>query len=85
MAVAENERKMDMLKKENEECTESLHQIQIDSVDIAKQNPEIAVLDDEILSLNKELSVAQDDAKKCEIVSDQVYGWAKRVLEKMDG
>ena len=25
MAVAENERKMDMLKKENEECTEQLH------------------------------------------------------------
>lgn len=31
MAVADNERKIDLLKKEHEECNITLHQIQIDS------------------------------------------------------
>lgn len=86
VAVAENERKIDMLKKENEECNEQLHNILIDKEGIEKRKtaPEIEQLDLEISGLKKELDASKDRSQRVEIVTDQIYGWARKVLLKMD-
>ena len=62
VAVAENERKIDLLKKENEECNEQLHNILIDKEGVEKRKtaPEIELLDVEISGLKKELDASKD-------------------------
>ena len=72
VAVAENERKIDMLKKENEECNEQLHNILIDKEGIEKRKtaPEIEQLDLEISGLKKELDASKDRSQRVEIVTD---------------
>lgn len=85
--VADGERKIDNLKKENEELMNQLHELMIDkdgvTVEGKKQFPEIDELTTEISELNKEVEECKDRSQQIEIVQDQVYGWAQRVLLKM--
>lgn len=85
--VVESERKIDALKKENEELMNELHDVMIDRDGVAgegkKQFPEVEKLTNELSKLTKELEECKDRSQKVEIVSDQVYGWAQKVLQKM--
>lgn len=86
--VAEGERKIDALKKENEELMNELHDVMIDkdgvTVEGKKQFPEIDSLRSELNELTKEIEECKDRSQKVEIVTDQVYGWAQKVLQKMN-
>ena len=86
--VAESERKIDSLKKENEELMGELHDLMIDKdgvkVEDKKANPEIERLSTEISELSKEVEECKDRSQKVEIVTDQVYGWTQKVIQKMN-
>ncbi|CAI2364458.1 unnamed protein product [Moneuplotes crassus] len=85
--VAESERKIDSLKKENEELMNELNDLMIDKdgvkVEDKKQNPEIEQLSTQISELSKEVEECKDRSQKVEIVTDQVYGWSQKVIQKM--
>jgi len=85
--VAECERKIDSLKKENEELMNELHELMIDqdgvTVEGKKQFPEIDNLQNGLNDMNKEIEECKDRGQKIEIVTDQIYGWAQKVLQKM--
>lgn len=85
--VVESERKIDSLKKENEELMKELHDVMIDRDGIRgegkKQFPEVEKLTGQLTELNKELEECKDRSQKVEIISDQVYGWTQKVLQKM--
>jgi len=57
MAVSDNERKIDDLRKQNENWREKLHELQMQNEGETQKafSPEIAKLDSEILTLTKEL------------------------------
>jgi outer membrane murein-binding lipoprotein Lpp len=91
VAVSESERKIDKVKKDNEELRARLHELQIDSDanaqkdDKGQQGP----FDEEIVEMNKKLSdqkyhqgLLNEKFKKINIVNDQISGWAKRVYTK---
>ncbi len=86
--VAESERKIDSLKKENEELMGELHDLMIDEdgvkVEDKKDNPMIERLSTEISELSKEVEECKDRSQKVEIVTDQVYGWTQKVIQKMN-
>lgn len=89
MAVSDSERKIDQLKKNNEELRNRLHELQIDQSngDGAKQeaqqvDPQIYSLNEELTNVEKEFQTLQEKYKKVNIVNDQVSGWAKRVFQK---
>jgi hypothetical protein len=86
--VAESERKIDTLKKENEELMNELHDVMIDKDGTDKDAgkglyPEIEELSNEINDLTKEVEECKDRSQKVEIVTDQVFGWCQKVLKKM--
>ena len=85
--VVESERKIDSLKKENEELMKELHDVMIDRDGVRgegkKQFPEVEKLTKQLTELNKELEECKDRSQKVEIISDQVYGWTQKVLQKM--
>ena len=85
--VAESERKIDALKKENEELMNELQGVMIDKdgmkVEGKKQFPEIDNLSTETTELNKEVEECKDRSQKVEIVTDQIYGWCQKVIQKM--
>lgn len=91
VAVSESERKIDKVKKDNEELRARLHELQIDSDanaqkdDKGQQGP----FDEEIVEMNKKLAeqkyhqgLLNEKFKKINIVNDQISGWAKRVYTK---
>lgn len=91
MAVSESERKIDKLKKDNEELRGRLHELQIDTTQENAGNAkggssvmdeEITKMDSELNVLSKDLSTLQDKFKRINIVNDQISGWAKRVFGK---
>ena len=89
MAVSESERKIDKLKKDNEELRSRLHDLQIDTTAGSEVNDKGQPTDEEIIemnnqlsNINKEYSNLQEKFKKINIVNDQVTGWAKRVYSK---
>lgn len=89
MAVSESERKIDKLKKDNEELRGRLHELQIDTTDTSEQSAAGQMMDEEIIDMNRELGNIQKDYgllqekfKKINIINDQVSGWAKRVFQK---
>lgn len=85
VAVAEAEHKIDELKKENEFQSNILHNIMIDKDGETKRlDPEVKNLSDIIFGYSKELESLNERSEKTEITTDQVYGWAQRVLQKMD-
>lgn len=77
-AVSENEKKLDSLRKENEQKKEALHFLRIDNSNKLKDNktstvitpPEIVELTNEISFLEKELESLEDRKKKIHLVSD---------------
>ncbi len=92
MAVSESERKIDKLKKDNEELRGRLHELQIDTTQenaaaVGKggssvMDEEITQMDSELNVLQKDLGTLQDKFKRINIVNDQISGWAKRVFGK---
>lgn len=86
--IAESERKIDALKKENEELMNELHDVMIDkdgvTVEGKKHLPEMDSLRNELNELTKEVDECKDRSQRVEIVTDQVYGWAQKVLQKMN-
>lgn len=90
MAVSENERKIDNLRKENEHWREQLHELQIqnsDQIGEAKKKgfgTDIQKLDDRINELTKQLEKVEEINKKVQLVNDQVQGWCSKVIQKID-
>ena len=89
MAVSESERKIDKLKKDNEELRGRLHELQIDTTSNMETTMQGQPMDEEIIEMNKDLTNLQKDYsnlqekfKKINIINDQVSGWAKRVFHK---
>lgn len=87
MAVSESERKIDKLKKDNEELRSRLHELQIDTTAAIAEPTGDSVMDEEIIKMNRTLNENQKDFsllgekfKRISIVNDQVSGWAKRVF-----
>ena len=87
MAVSESERKIDKLKKDNEELRSRLHELQIDVTAGAENSG--SMMDEEIIEMNnnlfnvkKDYSATQEKFKRINIVNDQISGWAKRVFGK---
>lgn len=64
-----------------------LHELMIDqdgvTVEGKKQFPEIDNLQNGLNDMNKEIEECKDRGQKIEIVTDQIYGWAQKVLQKM--
>lgn len=91
VAVSESERKIDKVKKDNEELRARLHELQIDSdANAAKDDKgHPGPFDEEIVEMNKKLAdqkyhqgLLNEKFKKINIVNDQISGWAKRVYTK---
>lgn len=85
--VAESERKFDALKKENEELMNELHELMIDkdgmSGDGKNSFSQIEKLQDKLQEKTKEVEACKERSQMIEIVTDQIYGWAQKVLNKM--
>jgi len=86
MAVSDNERKIDNLRRENDHWREKLHELQIQAGEDKKasQNPAINALDQKQSGLSKQLEKAEELNKKVQLVNDQVQGWTARVVQKID-
>jgi chromosome segregation ATPase len=85
--VAECERKIEALKKENEELMNTLHALNLDNDDQnvdGKNDKRSDDLSTQVSDLKKEVEECKDRSQKVEIVSDQVYGWTQKVLQKMN-
>lgn len=85
MAVSDNERKIDNLRRENEHWRENLQTLQIHQADESAGNkrgplsPELNGLDIKIIGLKKKCEKAEDLNKKVQLVNDQVIGWTSRI------
>jgi len=88
MAVSDNERKIDNLRRENEHWREKLHELQMQQADDAAGSkkvgpgalsPELTVLDTKITNLHKQCEKAEELNKKVQLVNDQVVGWTARI------
>ena len=53
MAVSESERKIDKLKKDNEELSSRLHELQIDTTAVSEVNEKGQPTDEEIIEMNR--------------------------------
>ena len=93
IAVSENERKIEKLRKDHELWGEKLHELQIsDKKNQERSNekgqkilsPEIDVLDKEINVLSKDKDKSDELRKKVNLIADQVQGWASKVTQKID-
>lgn len=92
MAVSESERKIDKLKKDNEELRGRLHELQIDVTSDNGNNKAgqgSQMMDEEIIELNsnlngvkKDYQTLQEKFKRINIVNDQISGWARRCFTK---
>jgi chromosome segregation ATPase len=86
MAVSDNERKIDNLRRENERWREKLHELQMQQADAdnpAKKQgavaPELAALDTKLASLRRQCEKAEDLNKRVQLVNDQVVAWTSRI------
>lgn len=72
MAVSENERKIDNLRKENEHWRGKLHDLQMQNDGEEKKafTPEINKLDSDIAAKTKLLEKVDDINKKVQLVND---------------
>ena len=61
MAVSESERKIDKLKKDNEELRSRLHELQIDTTTGSEATGADTLMDEEIIEMNHTLSNIQKD------------------------
>jgi chromosome segregation ATPase len=87
MAVSDNERKIDNLRRENEQWREKLHELQMqaDSDEQKKAlTPELNSLDQKTTKLRKQLEKAEELNKKVQLVNDQVTTWTMKIVQKID-
>lgn len=95
MAVSENERKIENLRKDHEEWGSKLHDLQMMDKDDEKRgnqkmkghshfSPEIEALDKQITDLSKKKEKSDELIKKVNLVEDQVKGWVSKVIQKID-
>ena len=77
MAVSESERKIDKLKKDNEELRGRLHELQIDTAEEGVPGAGQNMMDEEIIemsaqlnNLNRDYSQLGEKFKKINIVND---------------
>jgi predicted RNase H-like nuclease (RuvC/YqgF family) len=70
MAVSDNERKIDNLRRENDQWREKLHELQIQAGEEKKMNPAINALDQKQSGLAKQLDKAEELNKKVQLVND---------------
>ena len=61
MAVSDSERKIDKLKKDNEELRSRLHDLQIDTTASSEVNAQGQPMDEEIIEMNHELANLNKD------------------------
>jgi phage shock protein A len=82
MAVSDNERKIDNLRRENEHWREKLHELQMHQQadeTTKKLSPELGALDTKISGLKKQCEKAEELNKKVQLVNDQIVGWTSRI------
>jgi hypothetical protein len=90
MAVSDSERKIDKLKKDNEELRGRLHELQIDDNSNTNGNDTTTAFQDEDIvekqttldNLQHDFLIVQEKFKKINIVQDQVNNWAKKAYVK---
>ena len=89
--VNEADRKIDILKKDNEELTNRLNELKIETAASAQvgsdgkhnfQDEDILNSNKQIQELKREYGMLQEKFKKVNIVNDQVSNWARRVYTK---
>ncbi len=87
MAVSDNERKIDNLRRENEHWREKLHELQMQADGEQEKKaltPELNALDQKITNLRKQCEKAEELNKKVTLVNDQVLSWTSRIVQKID-
>ena len=86
MTVSESERKIDKLKKDNEELRNRLHDLQIDNEGTGEHPvcEEIMELENELANIQKDSVNVGEKFNRVVLVNDQVGGWAKKVFAKFD-
>ena len=96
IAVSENERKIENLRKDHETWGAKLHELQISDKDNKNTegdsenkvhkflSPEIEELDKSIQQLTKEKEKSDELRKKVNLIFDQVQGWSSKVIQKID-
>lgn len=89
--VSDSDKKVDILKKDNEMLRNRLHDLKIDSEanaaaaqegDAQFQDDDILQMQDTIGQQQRDYNQLQDKFKKVNIVNDQVTSWARRVYSK---
>ena len=92
-AVSENEEKLDHLRRENEQVTEKLNELQMQDSDQSQPieieggrsaNPEIHQLHVKIQSAQKLYEKTIEMAKKVELTNTNVRDWLNRIIKKVD-
>lgn len=99
MAVSDNERKIENLRKDHETWGAKLNELQMTDKDGggksqpghgSKQvlhkhfSPEIEALDNRIVILSKNKEKSDVLIKKVNLIFDQVQGWSSKVIQKVD-
>ena len=86
--VSTSEAKVDTLKKDNEELTKKLQELQIDDTG-DNEEKKVDENDEEIINMNKDLTLVnrdyqqiQERFKKVNIVNDQISNWTRRCYQK---
>ena len=92
-AVSDHEKRLEVLKKQNDQKRDTLRVLQIEHNNIVKNDGLVpkSQADHEIMQLDKEIEFLEKEAeelnlrkKKIHLVSDQVGGWANRVVSKLN-
>lgn len=92
-AVSENEEKLDHLRRDNEQVTEKLNELQMQDSDQQQPieieggrsaNPEIHQLHVKIQSAQKLYEKTIEMAKKVELTNTNVRDWLNRIIKKID-
>lgn len=93
-AVSDNEEKLDQLRREHEQVTEKLNELQMqdsdqtDHIEIEcgsrSANPEIHQLHVKIQSAQKLYDKTIEVAKKVELTNTNVRDWLNRIIKKID-
>ena len=87
MAVSDSERKIDELKRENEELRGRLHDLNIASEGAGGKgttSEEILELEEQLEQIKRDDAIIGEKFANVQIVNDQIEGWAKRVVLKVD-
>ncbi len=83
VAVTESEQRIDSLRKENEDLRGRLRELKIDS-EGQEEDDEISKLKDEQDAIKREDAVKREKYYSIEINNDLIYGWARRIVTKID-